>query len=168
MWLNGSWPHGRRMPLRCANCHENHLAYSQSCNTEPLLKSSYTWNQMTRGRSSNCKGSFGDPFLCQSWLHSWISAPRSEMLPVCQWLSSDVQLLTCACHGERQFQKCIHQVHRWSMEMGFVFSRVKARCLHFCKLGKLNINPCLKLDGAEIPVVGQHRFLGIMFGRRLA
>ena len=37
------------------------------------------------------------------------------------------------------------------------------RCVHFCQKN----NCSLKLDGVEIPVVDEYKFLGIIFNKRL-
>ena len=50
--------------------------------------------------------------------------------------------------------------------MGLHFQKQK-QYIHFCKLRKLHNDPCLRLDESEIPVVEQHKFLGIIFDRKL-
>ena len=41
-------------------------------------------------------------------------------------------------------------------------------CVHFCQLRKMYNHPTLKLDGSEIPVVNQYKFLGIIFHKKLS
>ena len=40
--------------------------------------------------------------------------------------------------------------------------------MHFCQLRGLHNDPVLKLDGVEIPVVDQYKFLGVIFDRKLS
>ena len=40
--------------------------------------------------------------------------------------------------------------------------------MHFCQLRGLHNEPVLKLDGVEIPVVDQYKFLGVIFDRKLS
>ena len=40
--------------------------------------------------------------------------------------------------------------------------------MHFCQLRRLHNDPVLKLDGVEIPVVDQYKFLGVIFDRKLS
>ena len=46
--------------------------------------------------------------------------------------------------------------------------KTKTQCMHFCKLRGLHNDPVLKLDGVEIPVVEQYKFLGVIFDRKLS
>ena len=56
----------------------------------------------------------------------------------------------------------------WALENGFKFSKTKTQCMHFCLLRGLHNDPVLKLDGVEIPVVNQYKFLGVIFDRKLS
>ena len=38
--------------------------------------------------------------------------------------------------------------------------------MHFCQLRKMYNNPTLKLDGTEILVVDQYKFLGVIFDKK--
>ena len=49
-----------------------------------------------------------------------------------------------------------------------MISKTKTQCVHFCQLRKMHKNPTLKLDGSEIPVVDQYKFLGIIFYKKLS
>ena len=40
--------------------------------------------------------------------------------------------------------------------------------MHFCQLRGLHNDPVIKLDGVEIPVVEQYKFLGVIFDRKLS
>ena len=69
---------------------------------------------------------------------------------------------------ERQLQQCLNKLHTWTTENGFKFSKTKTQCMHFCQLRKLHLDPVLKLDGVEIPVVDEYKFLGIIFDKKLS
>ena len=43
----------------------------------------------------------------------------------------------------------------------------QTQCVHFCQLRKMNNNPTLNLDGSEIPVVNQYKFLSVIFDQTL-
>ena len=40
--------------------------------------------------------------------------------------------------------------------------------MNFCQLRKMLNNPTLNLDGSEIPVVDQYKFLGVIFDKKLS
>ena len=69
---------------------------------------------------------------------------------------------------ERQLQQCLNKIQKWALENGFKFSKTKTQCMHFCQLRGLHDDPVLKLDGVEIPVVDQYKFLGVIFDRKLS
>ena len=69
---------------------------------------------------------------------------------------------------ERQLQQCLNKIQKWALENGFKFSKTKTQCMHFCQLRGLHNDPVLKLEGVEIPVVDQYKFLGIIFDRKLS
>ena len=69
---------------------------------------------------------------------------------------------------ERQLQQCLNKIQKWALENGFKFSKTKTQCIHFCQLRGLHNDPVLKLDGVEIPVVEQYKFLGVIFDRKLS
>ena len=69
---------------------------------------------------------------------------------------------------ERQLQQCLNKIQKWALENGFKFSKTKTQCMHFCQLRGLHNDPVLKLDGVEIPVVEQYKFLGVIFDRKLS
>ena len=69
---------------------------------------------------------------------------------------------------ERQLQQCLNKIQKWALENGFKFSKTKTQCMHFCQLRRLHNDPVLKLDGVEIPVVDQYKFLGVIFDRKLS
>ena len=69
---------------------------------------------------------------------------------------------------ERQLQQCLNKIQKWALENGFEFSKTKTQCMHFCQLRGLHNDPVLKLDGVEIPVVDQYKFLGVIFDKKLS
>ena len=69
---------------------------------------------------------------------------------------------------ERQLHQCLNKIQKWALENGFKFSKTKTQCMHFCQLRRLHNDPVLKLDGVEIPVVDQYKFLGVIFDRKLS
>ena len=50
---------------------------------------------------------------------------------------------------------------------GFTISKTKTQRVHFCQ-PRIHNNPTLKLDGSEIPVVNQYKFLGVIFDKKLS
>ena len=69
---------------------------------------------------------------------------------------------------ERQLQQCLNKIQKWTNENGFKFSKTKTKCMHFCQLRKLHNDPVLKLDGVDIPVVDEYKFLGVIFDKKLS
>ena len=59
------------------------------------------------------------------------------------------------------------KINKWAIMNGFKISKLKTQCMHFCQLKKMHNNPTLKLDGTEILVVNQHKFLGVIFDKKL-
>ena len=68
---------------------------------------------------------------------------------------------------ERQLQMCLNKLDEWSNENGFKFSISKTVCVHFCRKHKNHEDPKLFLNGSEIPVVPQVKFLGLIFDNKL-
>ena len=71
-------------------------------------------------------------------------------------------------HIERQLQICLDKLHKWTMENGLKFSKVKTKCIHFCNQRKLYLNPVMKIDHTEIPIVEHYKYLGVIFDRKLS
>lgn len=67
----------------------------------------------------------------------------------------------------RQPQQCLHKISKWATRNGFKFSQTKTKCVHFCQQQKLHLDPSLKLDNTEIPIAEEHKFLGIIFDKKL-
>ena len=69
---------------------------------------------------------------------------------------------------ERQLQICLDKLHKWTTENGLKFSKVKTKCIHLCNQRKLHLDPALKIDHTEIPIVEHYKYLGIIFDRKLS
>ena len=69
---------------------------------------------------------------------------------------------------EIQLNMCLDRLQKWCNENGFKFSKKKTVCMHFCHLHKLHQDPSLFLDGDQLPVVEEHKYLGLIFDRNLS
>ena len=69
---------------------------------------------------------------------------------------------------ERHLQLCLNKIQKWADENGFKFSQSKTVSMHFCNLRKLHHEPTLTLNGLAIPVVQEHKFLGVIFDNKLS
>ena len=69
---------------------------------------------------------------------------------------------------ERHLQLCLNKIQKWADENGFKFSQTKTVSMHFCNLRKLHHEPTLTLSGLAIPVVQEHKFLGVIFDNKLS
>ena len=68
--------------------------------------------------------------------------------------------------AERLLQQGINKINKWPMINGFKFSKTNTQCVHSCQLRKMHNNPTLNLDGSEISVVDQYKFLGVIFDKK--
>ena len=68
---------------------------------------------------------------------------------------------------ERHLQQTLNKLQHWVDTNGFKFSETKTVCMHFCRLRKVHPDPVLLLNGTQIPVVEQAKFLGVIFDRKL-
>ena len=69
---------------------------------------------------------------------------------------------------ERQLQQVLNNLSKCSSENGFKFSKTKTKCMHFCQSRKLHLDPELTLDGIQIEVVPEFKFLGLLFDSKLS
>ena len=69
---------------------------------------------------------------------------------------------------ERQLQQVLNNLSKWSNENGFKFSKTKTKCMHFCQSIKLHLDPELTLNGVQIEVVPEFKFLGLLFDSKLS
>ena len=72
------------------------------------------------------------------------------------------------CTVECQLYVGINKINKWAMINGFTISKTKTQCVHFSRLRKMHNNLTLKLDGSEITVVNQYRFLCVIFDKKLS
>ena len=69
---------------------------------------------------------------------------------------------------EWQLQQVLNDLSKWSSENGFKFSKTKTKCMHFCQSRKLHLDHELTLDGIQIEVVPEFKFLGLLFDSKLS
>ena len=69
---------------------------------------------------------------------------------------------------ERQLQQVLNNLSKWSKENDFKFSKTKTKCMHFCQSRKLHLDPEITLDDAQIEVVPEFKFLGLLFDSRFS
>ena len=69
---------------------------------------------------------------------------------------------------ERQLQQVLNNLNKWSNENGFKYSKSKTKCMHFCNLRRLHLDPELTLDDVRIEVVQEFKFLGLLFDSKLS
>ena len=68
---------------------------------------------------------------------------------------------------ERQLQRCIGNLQVWADENGFKFSETKTVCVHFCQKHRLHPDPVLYLNGKQLPIVTEVKYLGVLFDCKL-
>ena len=69
---------------------------------------------------------------------------------------------------ERKLQHSLNRVGRWCYENGFKFSTTKTMCVHVCQLRKQHLDLELYLNGTQIPIIGEAKFLGLLFDSKLS
>ena len=69
------------------------------------------------------------------------------------------------CTIERYLQLCLNRIEDWATRNGFKFSKSKTQCVHFCQQRKIHNDPALYIYGSQIPVVGESKFLGVIFDK---
>ena len=69
---------------------------------------------------------------------------------------------------ERKLQQSLNRLGRWCDENGFKLSPTKTMCVHFCQLQKKHLDPQLYLNGTQIPIIGEAKFLGLLFDSKLS
>lgn len=76
---------------------------------------------------------------------------------------SSMNLTTC----ERQVQLALNKLTKWSHQNGFKFSHEKTVCVHFKRVRGMFPPPNLKLNGQDLAVQSEHKFLGVTFDSKL-
>ena len=69
---------------------------------------------------------------------------------------------------ERKMQQCINKILKKTRKNDFKISCNKNKCMHFCQIYKMHNQPTLTLNGFEIPITPQYKFLGITLDRKLS
>ena len=64
---------------------------------------------------------------------------------------------------ERKLQQSLNRLGRWCDKNGFKFLPTKTMCVHFCQLRKQHLYPELYLYGTQIPIIGEAKFIGMLF-----
>ena len=70
-------------------------------------------------------------------------------------------------HSVANLQQTLNKLQHWVDTNGFKFFETKTVCMHFCRLRKVHPDPVLLLNGMQVPVVEQAKFLGLIFDRKL-
>lgn len=91
------------------------------------------------------------------------SASYSLFVDDLQISCSSSNLAVC----ERQLQLAINKLTKWSSENGFRFSPSKTVCVPFSRRRGLFPDPSLQMNGQDICVQYEHKFLGLIFDRKL-
>jgi hypothetical protein len=70
--------------------------------------------------------------------------------------------------AENLIQLCINKIQEWCDQNGFKFSPTKSQCILFHRARSRTTEPSLKLNGTQIPIVAEVKFLGIIFDNNLS
>ena len=62
---------------------------------------------------------------------------------------------------ESKLLQSLNRLGRWCDENGLKFSPTKTMCVHFCQLWKQHLDPELYLNGTQIPIIGEAKFIGL-------
>jgi len=68
---------------------------------------------------------------------------------------------------EKKLNHTLKLLEKWSQKFGFTFSTEKTAVVHFCRKRKCTENPKLYLHGQLLPCNPSHRFLGLIFDKKL-
>ena len=69
---------------------------------------------------------------------------------------------------KRKMQQSINKILKWTMKNGFKISHNKTKCMHFCQICKMHNQPTQTLNGSEISITQQYKFLGITLDPKLS
>lgn len=69
---------------------------------------------------------------------------------------------------ETILNKTLKEIEKWSNSCGLTFSINKMSCITFSRLRKPAPDPILSLHNSRIPIADQHKFLGVIFDKRLS
>ena len=140
---------------------------------------------------------FLEDWTFQTWINNTLSDPKQQEIGVPQGSILSVILfmikinkITCLppeingslyvddffiCYSsismmtiKRKMQQCINKILKWTMKNGFKIPNNKTKCMHFCQIHKMLNQPTLTLNGSEIPITQQYKFLGITLDPKLS
>ena len=109
--------------------------------------------------------------------------PHGSILPVtlfslkinsvvsCSLYVDDLAIYYSSSHMpsiERKLQQSLNRLGRWCDENGFKFSPTKTMHVHFWQLRKQHLDPQLYLNGTQILIIGEAKFLGLLFDSKLS
>lgn len=83
----------------------------------------------------------------------------------------DIQISYCSSNlvsCERQIQLTINKLTKWANTNGFRFSPGKTACVLFSRIRGAFPEPSLGMNGHDLVVRPQHKFLGVTFDRKLS
>lgn len=69
--------------------------------------------------------------------------------------------------AERQLQIATYKLAAWARENGFTFSPQKTACVVFSRRRGIHPDPCIMLNGHQLAVKDEQKFLGVVFDRKL-
>ncbi|GFV45256.1 RNase H domain-containing protein [Trichonephila clavipes] len=98
-------------------------------------------------------------FVYQLEKHRCIPLFQSSFRISCE--GSDMRMI------ERQLQTAVNNIVKWCDTNGHSISASKSCCVHFCRKRGIHPDPEIRIRDAQIPVVPDVRFLGVIFNRRL-
>ena len=85
----------------------------------------------------------------------------------CSLYVDDLTIYYSSSHMPSIERKLQHSLNRLD-ENGFKFSPTKTMCVNFCQLRKLHLDPKLYLNHTQIPIIGEAKFLGLLFDSKLS
>lgn len=74
---------------------------------------------------------------------------------------------SCIVEIETEMQIFLDNLSAWCDRSGFKFSAIKTKSIHFCKLRSCNTDPELFIQNQPIEIVEDHKFLGMIFDKRM-
>ena len=106
------------------------------------------------------------------WFYSWLkwikkkqpASPPAEInddFLIC-WSSENMVTI------ERKMQQCIHKILKLNTKNSFKISSNKTKCMHFYQIHKIHNQTTVTLNGSEIPITKQYKFLSITLDPKLS
>ncbi len=102
-------------------------------------------------------------------INSIVSCLMPDVL--CSLYVDDLAIYYSSSHMpsiERKLQQSLNRLSIWCDMNGFKFSPTKTMCVHFCQSRKLHDDPNLFLNGTQLPIIGEAKFLGLIFDSKLS